>query len=54
MQTRTLDEVIEEFEYKSYTGHPGRMGNEVVVEKTLLKDALVYLEDYKAILEGDI
>lgn len=50
----TLKEVIEELEEKSKVGHPGMMGHEVVVDKQLLKEAQIYLEDLLAILEGDV
>jgi len=50
----TLKEVIAELKDKSTVGKPGMMGREVVVDKQLLREAQVYLEDYLAILEGDV
>lgn len=49
-----LKEVIAELREKSTVGKPGMMGREVRVDKQLLREAQVYLEDYLAILEGDV
>jgi hypothetical protein len=51
---KTLKEVIAELREKSTVGKPGMMGREVVVDKQLLREAQVYLEDYLAVLEGDV
>lgn len=50
----TIKEVIEELKDKSTVGKPGMMGSEVVVDKQFLKEAQIHLEDYLAILKGDL
>ena len=50
----TLEEIIAKLKEKSQVGKPGMMGSEVVVDKQLLKEAQIHLEDYLAIMKGDL
>ncbi len=51
---RTVEEVIKELKEKSQTNHPGKMGIECYVEKELLKEAAIYLQDFLDCQKGEI
>ena len=51
---RTISEVIDELKEKAQVHPIGKMGSEVYVEKKLLSDAVVYLQEYLDRLDGEI
>ena len=51
---RTIKEIIEILKDRSKTKHPGKMGTECYVDKKLLEEASIYLQDYLDILEQNV
>ena len=51
---RKLDEIIDELMKKAEFNKNGKMGYECYVEKSLLKEAAIYLQEYKDRLDGEV